>query len=126
MNRIRFGAALLAVLLISGILVARNMSSRTEEIAGQLDTAARQALEGELPAAVETARQAEKNWQARWAIHAAVADHDPMEQVDAGFAQLQIYGESGEGFSFAALCAGLAQQIRAIGEAGSASWRNIL
>lgn len=126
MNRIRFGTALLVVLLAAGILTAWNMSSRSEEIAGQLDTAARQALEGDMPGAQQTLHRAEAIWKKRWGIHAAVADHDPLEQIDAGFAQLRVYGKSGEDVAFAALCAQLAQQIRAIGEAGSPDWKNIL
>ncbi len=126
MNRTLTGALLLILLLAAGILTALSMSRWNEEIAGQLDTAARQAMEGNPEEAAQTAREAEACWQKKWGIHAAIADHDPLEQIDVGFAQLRIYSEAGETVAFAAICAQLAQQIRAIGEAGSAGWRNIL
>ena len=126
MNRIRFGAVLLIVLLIAGLWVAGNMTRWSEEIAGQLDISARQAFEEDFSSAVRTAGLAERQWQARWGINAAIADHAPLEQVDVGFAQLHIYADCGDRLSFAALCAQLAQQIRAIGEGAGAGWKNIL
>lgn len=126
MNRTLFGIALLVLLLAAGILSALGMTQWNGEIAGQLDTAARLAVQKDLSGALRTAEEAEQLWQRRWAANAAFADHGPLEQIDAGFAQLRIYGQTGEYTAFAAVCAQLAQQLRAIGEAGSASWRNIL
>ena len=126
MNRTLFGALLLLFMLGGGILSALDMSGSNDEISGQLDTAARQALDDDLEGAAEAAGTAEALWQQRWGINAAFADHDPLEQVDMSFAQLHVYAEAGDAFAFAAVCAQLAQQIRAIGESGSSSWRNIL
>lgn len=126
MNRTLIGVLLLIALPVTGIFSSLGMTRWNGEIAGQLDTAARLALEKDPESASQTLLDAQTRWQELWSANAAFTDHAPLEQIDAGFAQLRIYAQAGEAVAFAAVCAQLAQQIRAIGEAGSASWRNIL
>ena len=55
---------------------------------------------------------------------AQAADHQPMEDVDSLFARLPAYGEDPTEFS--ACCRELARRVRAVYEAHSLTWWNLL
>ena len=126
MKRTVFGLVLLLVLLAAGITSALGMSRYHEKVAALLDQSAAQAMDDDLPGAMQTAQQAWEQWERGWNISAAFTDHDPLEQIDGGFAQLKLYGEAGEALPFAAVCVELAKQVEAIGDAHGAQWWNIL
>ncbi len=126
MKRTLIGAALLLLLLIGAIVSGKVMNEHNESVARLLDTAAEQAMADDLPGAMETMYLARQDWQRLRNVSAAFADHDPLEQIDGGFSQLQIYGDAGETVSFAAVCVQLSQQIEALGDAHGAQWWNIL
>ena len=126
MRRTAVGFALLLVLLVAGIGSGMCLSRHNEQVAALLDGAAARAMDGDLSGAEASAEEAWGLWKQRWNISAAFTDHAPLEQVDGGFAQLKIYGEAGEALSFAAVCAGLARQVEALGDAHGAQWWNIL
>ena len=126
MRRTMVGVILLAVLLVGGIVSAMAMARHNEAVADQLDTAAAQAMAGDLPGAIQIAQEAQDIWEERWSISAAFTDHSPLEQIDGGFARLRLYGEAGDPVSFASVCVELAKQIEAIGDTHGAQWWNIL
>ena len=60
----------------------------------------------------------------RWRdLTAAFADHGPMEEMDALFARAEICGDAQER---KALCAELAQRAKAMSNAHSPTWWNLL
>lgn len=60
----------------------------------------------------------------RWRdLTAAFADHGPMEEMDALFARAEVCGDAQER---KALCAELAQRARAMSNAHSPTWWNLL
>ena len=120
------GVVLLVALLIGGILSAGGMDQRNEAIAARLETAAEQALAGNMSQAGDTARAAREAWESGWNIRAAFTDHSPMEQIDGGFARLQLYEKIQDPTAFASVCVELAKQVEAIGDAHGAQWWNIL
>ncbi len=126
MKRSLIGAALLLLLLVGAIVSGKVITRHNERVAKLLDTAAEQAMADDLPEAMETMYLARQDWQRLWNLSASFADHDPLEQIDGGFSQLQIYGDAGENVSFAAVCVQLSQQIQALGDAHGAQWWNIL
>lgn len=69
---------------------------------------------------------ARSSWERNRRYTAAVADHTPMEEIEAGFAQLEIFLEKREMPHFAALCRELGVLTAAVGEAHELSWQNIL
>lgn len=126
MKRMWFGAAVLLALLILGILTARKMETDQLPIMRQLEQASRYALEDQWPQAEQSFENARAQWQRRWHLTAAVADHTPMEEVDSLFAQIQVYAQRRRTVSFAAGCAELARRIQAVADAHSMDWWNLL
>ena len=57
---------------------------------------------------------------------AAVVDHEPMEEVESLFAQLDVYLKARDPVAYCACCASLEVFARAIGESHSVSWWSLL
>lgn len=126
MKRGWIGLGLLVVLLAAGLLVTWHMRSSHREIAQDLEQAARYAMAGSWEEAEDNAQDAFDDWQDRWHFSAAFADHEPMEAIDAQFAQLDTYLTARDSVSFAAVCRELARQVEDMGDAHGLNWRNLL
>lgn len=126
MTRTWVGFVLLVLLLIGGLLSISLVRNPLEEVADLLESAAGEALSGNLSPAADTAREAHRHWEKVRRGIAAVTDHSPLEQIDRGFTLLKLYASTRESQLFAAVCAELAMQIRAVCDAHNAQWQNIL
>ena len=126
MKRGWIGAGLLAVLLLGGLLVTFAMGSQHKDISEELEEAAEYAMADDWLHARDAAEDAYEDWQAHWHFSAAFADHEPMEQIDALFAQLLPYLAAQDAVSFGAACRELARQVEAIGDAHALNWWNLL
>lgn len=126
MKRFLFGVTLLAVVLGVCIWVTRDMNRIHMPIAARLEQAGDQALSGELEAGIRLAQQARHRWEAYREITAAVVDHDPMDEIDGLFAQMESYAAGGSNTEFAGVCARIAQLIQAVAEANGFSWWSFL
>lgn len=116
MNRVVIGVALLAALLAASLFSAWQMGNIQQPIADRMEEASLQSLRGETDAAAETAARAEAAWHSSRVFTAALADHQPMEDIEGLFARLRAY-ESEDKSEYAALCAEIARRIRAVAEA---------
>ena len=94
-------------------------------ISQTLDQATQAALEGDLATGLDLAQTAQKTWDAHWHTVAILADHTPMDEIDARFAQLQAYGRSGQHSEFAAMCAHVSKLVDATAEAHRLTWWNL-
>ena len=120
------GAGILAVFLGLGLLVSGWMDQAhmpTEEL---LEQAAEKTLQGEFEQAVVLGKEAKSRWEKQWDGTATVADHSPMDDVDALFGEMEIYAQTGEEPHFAACCQELARRVQAVATAHRFSWWNIL
>ncbi len=126
MKRCWFGGALLALLLVCGILVTARMQTVHETVASQLQAAANEALAENWDGADQALQSARNAWQAKWRFSAAFADHEPMEEIDSIFAQAEVYRTSRDPVSLAAVCAQLSRLVEAMGEAHAFTWWNLL
>ena len=126
MSRTWIGAAVLVLMLVGGILFGGEMDRRNGELAEQLEEAARQAVAGNLTGAIELTEDIRVRWEEGWNFCAALTDHEPLEQIDGGFARLELYGAVGNAQEFAVTCVELAKQVESIGDAHGAQWWNIL
>lgn len=124
MKRSWMGAGLLLVLLLGGWFVTRSMGRIHDPIARDLTTAGEYALTGNWDRALLLSRQAADHWEQTERFRACFADHNPTEEVDACFAQLDIYGRMKEETAFAAACGETARKVAAIGEAHKLIWEN--
>lgn len=126
MNRSRIGAALLLCLLVAGTVSTRWLKSTHSRIGEEVLRAAVYSLENRREEALALTRDARERWEGQWGLTAALADHGPMEQIDALFAQLEVYAGAEDWVAFAGVCAQLGSELQALGDAPSLSWRNLL
>lgn len=126
MKHLWFGVGLLAVLLIVSLCLGSALEDIHHTPAKDLDKAAEAALEEDWALASALFLRAEKHWQKHRNLTAALARHDPIEQIDAGFAELEVFAVCQDESSFGAACAQLAQQLRNLPQPHSFSWWNLL
>ena len=125
MKRSYIGAGFLIFLCLLCAGCSWAMTAIHGPISGQLLRAQQQVLVGAFPQGRTSAVQAKAQWEKLQHFRSCISDHTPVEQIDAGFAELESYGASGEDAAFAAKCAELAQQVKAVGEAQELTWWNI-
>jgi hypothetical protein len=126
MGRFYLGVGILVLFLILGLWVTSSMDTVHQSVAEILDKATAKALSGDLTEGISLAQQAQTSWQNHWHGTASVADHAPMDEIDGLFAQLQVYGQTGQAGDFAAYCARISNLVTAIGEAHGLTWWNFL
>ena len=126
MKRLWFGVGLLVFLLAASLYLGDTMSKLTAPAETDLDKAAVAALEGNWPLASALYLRAEKQWDAIRNLTAVLAHHDPIQQVDVGFAVLPSYAACEDSAGFCAACSQLAQQLRSLPQPHSPKWWNII
>lgn len=126
MTRGWFGMAILIVFLALGFVTAGVMDNAhipTEKLLAQ---AAEKTLDGDFEEGVTLGLEAKSRWDRHWNGTATVADHSPMDDVDALFAEMEVYAQAEEKPHFAACCQELSQRIQAMAGAHRFSWWNVL
>lgn len=126
MTRGWFGLAILIVFLVLGFVTAGVMDNAhipTEKLLAQ---AAEKTLDGDFEEGVTLGLEAKSRWDRHWNGTATVADHSPMDDVDALFAEMEVYAQAEEKPHFAACCQELSQRIQAMAGAHRFSWWNVL
>jgi len=124
MKRSWLGVGLLAIMLVIGLLVTRAMGRIHDPIARDLTAAGEYALAGNWNQAEALSQQASDSWEKHALFRACFADHNPTEEIDACFAQLETYKRMKEETAFAAACGETAQKVKAVGEAHKLIWNN--
>lgn len=120
------GSILLTLLLILGLVVAAGMDRTHLPIATDLEKAAEISLTGDFTAANDLAQKAKAQWEKHWHATATVADHEPMEDIDGLFSQMEIYRKNENREEFSAYCSRLSILIEAVSEAQRLNWWNLL
>lgn len=126
MKRGWIGFALLLLLLAGGAASSWTLVKQQEPMEGYMEQAAGYALAADWENAEALTQWVRGQWQLHRKFTAAFADHGPMEEIDGLFAQLEVYRTAGETIPYAAVCAELSCQLRAMGEAHIPSWWNLL
>ena len=126
MKRLWFGAGLLVFLLVSSLYLGEALTDLTGPAEADLDKAAVAALDGNWPLASALYLRAEKHWDSHRKLTATLAHHDPIGQIDAGFAALPSYASCEDAAGFCTACSQLAQQLRALPQPHGAKWWNLL
>ena len=124
MKRSWLGLGMLLVLLAGGLLVTWAMGAVHDPIARDLTAAGEAALTADWDRAGVLLQRAGDAWEKHEFLRACFADHGPMEEIDACFAQLEIYGRMKEETAFAAACGETARKVTAMGEAHKLIWQN--
>ena len=126
MRRSWIGFFLLLVLLLLGLFATRKMQAIHEPIAVQLQQAAYWSSLDDWETAEAFFQRAEKNWKKSEQFRACLADHNPIEDIDAAFAMLEVYCAAEEETAFEGACRELARKVAAVGEAHGLVWWNLL
>ena len=126
MGRLWLGIGILVLFLVLGLWIGNVMDDVHLGIADQLELAAEQALSGDMDGGIEMALQAKASWEAHWRGSATVADHAPMDEIDGLLAQLECFHRADMMGEFAACCTRVSLLVRAMSEAHSLKWWNLL
>ncbi len=125
MKRLWLGVGVLIVLLGVGIWAMEYAQKMHGQLSEVLEEASRAAMVGDWQQVTEKEAQARKKWEKGWGITAALSDHTELDEIDAGFARLEVYCRDRHGTDFAAESAALARQVAALGEGHRLSWQNL-
>lgn len=120
------GAGLLTACLLLGLVLSVVADRACLPAESLLEQAAQSSTEGDLEEGIRLAQKAQSQWKTQWNTIAAMADHEPMDEVDALFAQLETYANTGETPHFIACCKELARRIRAFADIHRFTWWNVL
>ena len=126
MKRIWIGIILLIFLLGAGFWISHFMAQSHNPVAQDIRRAGNLALEEQWGAARAYAKRGKDRWETKWPVTAAVADHEPMDEIDALFAQLEIYAKTEDEAAYSALCAHLASLLEAVSQSHSLKWWNLM
>ena len=126
MKRLWLGVILLAALLAASLGVQRAMERIHDPIASELEQAADAALAGDWAEADRLYHRARDAWQRQRKVTASLADHSPMDELDMLFGELRVFSRERETVHFAAACRAAARMAKAIAQAHSLTWWDLL
>ena len=126
MKHLWIGVLILAILLTLGLIINRRMDVIHAPIADDLAKAAEAALSDDWDTALSCMRSASARWEKYRRFTAAFADHNPMDELDGLFAELQVYADEREMPHFASTCARLNHLANAMAESHMLYWWNLL
>ena len=121
-----FGVGILLVFLVLGLLVAFFMDTVCAPISLQLENAAVEAMSGDLEKGISLAMQAKQNWTKDWKKMATVADHTPIDEIEGLFAEMEVFAQARDSEHFSACCAQLSRLMKAMADAHSLTWWNLI
>ncbi len=126
MKRLYFGFGLLILMLVTGIVITARFSALHAPLAQQLRQAQNAAEAGSWEQARALTEDARTQWENSRHFTAAVADHEPMEQMDSLFARLTVLARLENAEAFAADCAELARLATSMAHSQQLFWWNLL
>ena len=126
MLRLWIGIGILAVLLAMGIGLLWGSSVFFEELSEDLQQAGDFALAGNWQAAGEKVEKSREKWEAYRPFWASFTDHEPVEQVQNLFSQLEVYRMRRLEVDFATVCRNLSHVAEAIDESHGLRWWSVL
>jgi len=126
MKRLWIGVGILLVLLALGIGTTVFAVRTHTGISQTLQQASEAALAGKWAEASSLSLDAKTKWESCRKETAAIADHEPMEEIDDLFSQMEVFLKTRQQIPLSACCASLSVLIEAIGEAHAINWWSLL
>ena len=126
MKRLWFGVGFLVVILVIGIALTAAFDRIHSPIADSLRQASQSALDQDWEKATALAKKARAEWKEYRDLIAAVADHEPLEEMENLLEQLDVYAQRRRTADFAAACIELAIMADAMLESQQITWWNFL
>ncbi len=126
MNRLWIGIGIMVLLLALGIAMLWGSTVFFKKLSNDLEQAGDFALAGNWSAAGEKLSKSQAQW-ARWqCFWSACTDHEPIEQMQNLFSQLEVYQARQLEVDFATVCRSLVEIAKAIDESHSLKWWGLL
>lgn len=125
MKQLWAGILVLAFLLAAGIGAAAAMAHIHRDLSAKLETAAAKS-QTDWARATALAESAKASWEQHRYWVAALADHEPLEEISGLFSQLALCQSLGNREEFAALCLRIADICDKLSESHSPYWWNLL
>lgn len=126
MKRIWFGAAMLVFLLVFGFFISAFMERTHAAQIKDLTRAAELAQEGNWTGAENFMGAARREWDRKRPFVAALSDHEPMDEAEMLFAQLEAFAKAKEAALYSSTCLQLARQMEALGQSHRLNLQNLL
>lgn len=126
MKRLWIGIIILVILLGLGIGTTIFALRTNNSISEKLEQASEAALKGKWTEAKQLSLEAKDKWESCRKGTASIADHEPMEEIDDLFSQMEVYSKTRQQIPFSACCASLSVLIKAVGEAHAINWWSLL
>lgn len=126
MKHFWIGVSILAVLLAGGIGSTVCLDRAMDQVGDRLEQAQEAAAAGDLDSARQAVAAAQKIWKQNRPLAACLADHEPLEQLDQGFHELEVWDRAEEPAQYEALCCILRQQALALATGEKPHFYNIL
>lgn len=124
--RFYLGVSILALFLLLGIFTVISAEQALQLAAELFSQAAQDALEGKLEEGIGLFTQAESRWAQMRKEIATVADHTPLEEIEALLAETEVFAQARDAEHFAACCARLSRLMEAVADAHAPAVENIL
>ena len=126
MKRIWIGVVLLGVLLLGGMGTGEFMEQAHIPVARDVQQAGELVLRGQWELAHALVNRGKERWEEKWPVTAAIADHEPMDEIDALFAQLETYEKTRDPAAYSAICAHLGSLLEALSQGYRCKWWNLM
>lgn len=120
------GVVILAVLFGAGLCLGGILEDIHSQSAADLEKAANSAMEGDWPLASALTARAKKQWSKYRNPTAAFLSHGPLEQIDMGFDQMELFAARENALQYASVCRKLSQLLESIHQNHRFSWSNLL
>ncbi len=126
MKRLWLGVSVLAVFLAISLLLSWYMPGLHRELSDTLSAAAQAAEKSDWEEATRLAIGAKQRWERSRHFVASFTGHQPLENLDSLFEELEIYRAAKLSVDYAATCVQLSQLCLAIAESHCLTWWNLL
>ena len=126
MKRLWIGVSFLIVILAVGVVLTMLFDRIHTPLTEDLRQASQLAMDQEWEKATALTQKARADWKQYRKLIAAVADHEPLEEMEHLLEQLEVYGRQRRTADFSALCVEVASLADAMLESQRITWWNFL
>ncbi len=126
MKRLWLGVTFLILLLTLGIWQMVGLSGIHSTLSDTLSEAALAAQRQDWETADALSQNAQRKWEQYRRLTASFADHEPLEEAEQLFDELQVCKGLSLEENYAVVCSNLSQICKAIAESFQISWWNVL